>query len=126
MRSLVSRLRFETKLNLGIIAIVLGMALVLLPVVAKMTSSALVTENKLRGAALVESLAARAVNPLLAQDYLVLRNMVGEIGDVVYAFVQNADDRVVTHSFAKGYPVELVAANKVGNSERVPTGSCVG
>ena len=119
MRSLVSRLRFETKLNLGIIAIVLGMALVLLPVVAKMTSSALVTENKLRGAALVESLAARAVNPLLAQDYLVLRNMVGEIGDVVYAFVQNADDRVVTHSFAKGYPVELVAANKVGNSERV-------
>lgn len=119
MKSLFSRFKFETKLNLGIIAIVLGMAAVLLPVVSKMTSSALVTENKLRGAALVESLAARAVNPLLAQDYLVLRNLVSEIGDVVYAFVQNADNRVVTHSFVKGYPVELVGANRVDSNERV-------
>ncbi|MDP3430939.1 MAG: PAS domain-containing sensor histidine kinase, partial [Desulfomicrobium sp.] len=101
MISLFSRLKFETKLNLGIIAIVLGMAAVLLPTVAKMTSSALVAENKLRGSALAESLAARAVNPLLSDDYLVLRNMVGEVGDVVYAFIQNADGRVVTHSFAK-------------------------
>ena len=119
MTSVFSRLKFETKLNLGIIAIVLGMAAVLLPTVAKMTSSALVAENKLRGSALAESLAARAVNPLLAQDYLVLRNMVGEVGDVVYAFIQNADGRVVTHSFAKGYPVELVEANRVGSTDRV-------
>jgi PAS domain S-box-containing protein len=119
MTSVFSRLKFETKLNLGIIAIVLGMAAVLLPTVAKMTSSALVAENKLRGSALAESLAARAVNPLLAQDYLVLRNMVGEVGDVVYAFIQNADGRVVTHSFAKGYPVELVEANRVGSADRV-------
>jgi len=119
MRDLFSRLKFETKLNLGIITIVVGMAVFLLPVVAKMTSSALVAESKLRGAALAESLAARAVNPLLAQDYLALRNMVGEAGDVVYAFVQNADDRVVTHSFLKGFPVELTGANTVDNTERV-------
>jgi len=119
MKSVFSRFKFETKLNLGIITIVLGMAAVLLPVVAKMTSSALVAENKLRGAALVESLAARAVNPLLAQDYLVLRTLVSEIGDVVYAFVQNADNRVVIHSFVKGYPVELVGANRVESNERV-------
>jgi PAS domain-containing protein len=115
----IARLKFETKLNLGIIAIVLGMAVFLLPVVARMTSSALVTENKLRGAALAEGLAARAVNPLLAQDYLALRNMVGETGDVVYAFVMNADERVVTHSFLKGFPVELIAANSVASSEKV-------
>ena len=45
MKSLFSRLKFETKLNLGIIAIVLGMAVFLLPVVAGMTTSALVTES---------------------------------------------------------------------------------
>lgn len=118
MTSVFSRFKFETKLNLGIIAIVLGMALVLLPTVAKMTSTALIAENKLRGFALAESLAARAVNPLLAQDYLVLRNMVGEVGDVVYAFIQNSEGRVVTHSFAKGYPVELVEANRVGSVDR--------
>lgn len=119
MKGRFSRLRFETKLNLGIIAIVIGMALFLLPVVARMTSSALIAENKLRGTALAESLAARAVNPLLAQDYLALRNMVGETGDVVYAFVLNADDRVVTHSFLKGFPVELTGANSVADAERV-------
>ncbi len=118
MRVLFSRLKFETKLNLGILAIVLSMAVFLLPVVAKMTTSALVAESKLRGAALAESLAARTVNPLLAQDYLTLRNMVGEAGDVVYAFVQNADDRVVIHSFLKGFPVELAGANHVASTER--------
>jgi PAS domain S-box-containing protein len=119
VRGRIARLRFETKLNLGIIAIVLGMAAFLLPVVARMTSSALVAENKLRGAALAESLAARAVNHLLAQDYLALRNMVGEASDTVYAFVINADERVVTHSFLKGFPVELLGANRVDSAERV-------
>ena len=119
MRMRLSRFRFETKLNLGILAIVLGMAVFLLPVVARMTSSALIAENKLRGVALAESLAARAVNPLLARDYLTLRNLVGETGDVVYAFVMNADGRVVTHSFLKGFPVELSAANAVDVVDRV-------
>ena len=52
MKRILNRLKFETKLNLGIIAIVGGMALVLLPVVARMTSTALLDESKMRGAAL--------------------------------------------------------------------------
>ncbi|NLY40911.1 MAG: PAS domain-containing sensor histidine kinase, partial [Desulfovibrionales bacterium] len=95
MTRLFSRFRFETKLNLGIIAIVSIIALVLLPMVARMTSSALKEESKKRGSALAESLAARAVEPLLAQDYLRLRNMVGETGDIVYAFIQNSQGHVV-------------------------------
>ena len=54
----------------------------------------------------------------MARDYLALRNMVGEAGDVVYAFVQDADDRVVIHSFLKGFPVELAGANSVASTER--------
>ena len=38
MIRLLDRLKFETKLNLGIIGIVVGMALMLLPVVARMVS----------------------------------------------------------------------------------------
>ncbi len=118
MIRLLDRLKFETKLNLGIIGIVVGMALMLLPVVARMTGSALIEENKMRGAALAESLAARAVEPLLAQDYLRLRNMVGEAGDMVYAFIQNKQGHVITHSFLKGFPVDLIEANAVGDAER--------
>ncbi len=119
MIRMFGRLRFETKLNLGIIAIVLGMALILLPVVSSMTSRVLIQENRLRGEALAESLAARAVNPLLAQDYLALRNMAAVGGDVVYAFIQNEENRVITHSFLKGFPVDLAGANTVEDSRRV-------
>lgn len=118
MTHLLHRLKFETKLNLGIIGIMAGMALMLLPVVARMTGSALIEENKMRGAALAESLAARAVEPLLARDYLRLRNMVGEAGDMVYAFIQNSQGDVVTHSFLKGFPVDLIKANAVADAER--------
>jgi PAS domain S-box-containing protein len=119
MKSLFGRLKFETKLNLGIIAIVVSMAAVLLPTVATMTSSALVAENKLRGIALAESLAARAVNPLLAQDYLALRNMIIEAGDVVYIFILNAEQRVVTHSFLRGFPIDLATVNAPNNDGHV-------
>ena len=94
MKRILNRLKFETKLNLGIIAIVGGMALVLLPVVARMTSTALLDESKMRGAALAESLAARVVEPLLAGDHLRLHSMLGETGDVVYLFVLDAEGRV--------------------------------
>lgn len=119
MKRLLDHLRFETKLNLGIIALVGGMALVLLPVVARMTSTALVDENKMRGMALAESLAARVVDPLLAGDYLRLRTMLGETGDVVYIFVLDAGSRVAGHSFPKGFPVDLIRANAVPDNERV-------
>ena len=119
MKGLLNRLNFETKLNLGIIALVGGMALVLLPVVARMTSTALVDENKMRGMALAESLAERVVDPLLAGDYLRLRTMLGETGDVVYSFV-DAGERVAGHSFSKGFPVrDLIRANAVSDNEQV-------
>ncbi|NLV96136.1 MAG: PAS domain-containing protein [Desulfovibrionales bacterium] len=117
MRPIFSRLKFETKLNLGILTIVAFMALTLLPIVARMTSSALINENKMRGLALTESLAARAVDPILTQDYLRLRNLVGEPGDAVYAFILNDDGRVMGHSFLRGFPVDLIQANIVGSNE---------
>ncbi len=119
MKRILNRLKFETKLNLGIIAIVGGMALVLLPVVARMTSTALLDESKMRGAALAESLAARVVEPLLAGDHLRLRSMLGETGDVVYLFVLDADGRVTGHSFSRGFPVDLIRANAVADDQRV-------
>ena len=102
MKSLFSRLKFETKLNLGIIAIVLGMAVFLLPVVAKMTTSALVTESKLRGTALAESLAARAVNPLLARDYLATNP-----GKTIIAYCgtgREATNLYILFQYYLGYP----------------------
>jgi len=116
------RLKFGTKLNLGISAILIVMALLLLPVVGSMNAKSLVEEGKKRGSALAESLATRAVDPLLAGDFLRLKNMVDEqsaVGDVVYAFVLDEVGHVMAHTFNKGFPVDLVLANSVNNEARV-------
>ena len=113
----LSRLKFRTKLNLGIGAILITMAILLLPMVGSMTSKTLVEESKKRGSALAESLAARAVDPLLAQDFLRLKNMVDEqiaVGDVVYVFVQDNQHNVLAHTFHKDFPIDLIDANSVG------------
>lgn len=119
---LISRLKFRTKLNLGISAILIAMAVLLLPLVGRMMSQTLVEESKKRGSALTESLAVRAVDPLLAKDFLRLKNMVDEmsaVGDVVYVFVQDANAHVLTHTFQRGFPVDLLQVNGVADTDPV-------
>jgi len=113
---LFSRLKFRTKLNLGISAILISMASLLLPLVGNMTAKILLEESRKRGTALVESLSARAVDPLLARDFLRLKNMVVEqvaVGDMLYAFVQDNHGFVLAHTFEGGFPVDLLRANEV-------------
>ncbi|BDQ33449.1 ATP-binding protein [Pseudodesulfovibrio portus] len=112
---LFPRLRFRTKLNLGISGILIVMAILLLPIVGTMNARSLVDEARRRGTALVESLAARAVDPMLARDFLRLKNMVDEqnrVEDVVYAFLRDQDGHVLAHTFQKGFPVDLLAVNQ--------------
>jgi PAS domain S-box-containing protein len=114
------RLKFRTKLNLGMSAILVGMAVLLLPLVGTMSANSLVDESKKRGSALAEGLSVRAVDPLLARDFLRLKNMVDEqstVEDVIYAFVQDKNGFVLVHTFQKGFPVDLINANKVSTDE---------
>jgi len=118
----ISTLKFRTKLNLGISGILIVMAVLLLTLVGNMSAKSLIEENKKRGSAMVESLAARTVEPLLAQDFLRMKNMVdeqGAMGDVVYVFVQNERGHVLTHTFQQGFPMDLVGANQVADDVKV-------
>jgi len=119
---LLSKLKFRTKLNLGISAILIVMALFLLPLVAHMTTEALVDESKMRGSSLASSMAFQAVDPLLAKDFLRLKNMVDEkiaVGDVVYVFVQDRLGHVLAHTFHSGFPTDLIHANGVNDGQKV-------
>ncbi|MEF2232327.1 MAG: ATP-binding protein [Pseudodesulfovibrio sp.] len=118
----ISTLKFRTKLHLGISGILIVMAVLLLTLVGNMSAKSLIEENRKRGSAMAESLAARTVEPLLAQDFLRMKNMVdeqGAMGDVVYVFVQNEWGHVLTHTFHKGFPMDLVEANRVADGARV-------
>lgn len=119
---LLTKLKFRTKLNLGISAILIIMALLLLPMVGHMTSKALVEEAKKRGSALAESMASQAIDPLLAKDFLRLKNMVDEritVSDVVYAFVQDKRGHVLAHTFHGGFPSDLIGANSVADDKKM-------
>ncbi len=112
---MIHRLRhlsFETKLNLGIIAIITAMALALLPFVASITKEALLEEHRKRGLELASSLAARAIDPLLALDFLRLRDLITETREVAYIFIQDRAGRIVVHSFGPDFPLELASANQ--------------
>ena len=116
---LFPRLRFRTKLNMGMSAILIVMALLLLPMVGYMSANSLVEESKMRGSSLAASLAVRAVDPILARDFLRLKNMVDEqsrVEDVVYAFVQDRNGHVMAHTFQRRFPVDLLTANGVGEN----------
>lgn len=111
MNSPLRRLSFETKLNLGITAIIATMALTLLPFVASVTKDALLEEHRKRGVDLASSLAVRAIEPLLALDFLRLRELMAEPRDVAYIFIQDRAGRILTHSFGPDFPVDLATAN---------------
>ncbi len=119
-----SRLRFRTKINLGIASIVLCIALPLAVAVSRMAADALIDESKKRGSVLVQNLAVRVEDPMLAMDLLRLKNMVDELAaveDIEYAFVLDAADNVLVHSFPSAYfPVELKTVNRV--ADEVPLG----
>lgn len=113
----LTRLSFRSKIILGITAVVLAFGLVSALLVSKIASRAMLAEIKKRGLSLGLSLAARTADPLLALDFLRLKNMVDEVkessDDMVYAFVQDKSGQVLSHTFKVGFPVRLKDANQV-------------
>jgi two-component system NtrC family sensor kinase len=113
----LTRLSFRSKIIFGITAIVLIFGVLSALFASRIASSAMLEEIKKRGLSLGLSLAPRIADPMLADDFLRLKNMVDEVkessDDIVYVFVQDKDGRVLTHTFKSGFPVNLKAANQV-------------
>ncbi len=110
-----SRLSIRTKINAGIATVVLIFGLILTIMVVRITSRSLLDEIKKRGTSLTLNLAARSAEPLLAQDFLRLKDVVDEIkfssDDIMYAFLLDSNGQVMSHTFKNGFPVALLTAN---------------
>ncbi|MBM4274903.1 MAG: PAS domain S-box protein [Deltaproteobacteria bacterium] len=111
----IPRLSFRTKINLGIIGVVLVFGLVSGFLMSHITGQAMLGEIKKRGLALGWNLATRTAEPLLALDFLRLKNVVDEVkgssDDILYAFTLDQNGQVLSHTFKSGFPVELRQAN---------------
>ncbi|WP_449244828.1 ATP-binding protein [Desulfobacca acetoxidans] len=125
MTRFLDRLSFRSKIFLGITAVILVFGLLSAIFVSKAATHAMLGEIKKRGLTLALSLAARSADPILGQDFLRLKNMVDGVketsDDITYAFIQDKNGQVLSHTFQVGFPVELLDANKVpvGSSEHV-------
>lgn len=125
----LSRLRFRSKINLGLTLIVVFTALIIAFFVTSMASEALVNQTRKRGEVLAGNLALRAQDPMLSTDLLQLGSMVNEVkkadNEIVYAFILDDKERVLASTFNEGFPVQLRKANssdKLINIVMVDTG----
>ncbi|MFZ2089985.1 MAG: ATP-binding protein [Desulfobaccales bacterium] len=113
----LNRLSFRSKIILGITVIVMLFGLLSALFASRIASSAMLEEIKKRGKSMGLSLATRIADPMLASDFLRLKNMVDEVeessDDIVYVFVQDKDGRILSHTFKGGFPVNLKDANRV-------------
>ena len=89
--------------------------------VSRTVTQAMGDEYKKRGQALALNLAARCQNPLLAVDFLRLKDMVdetlGSSDGVVYAFIMDAHNEILAHTYEGGFPTALKTANGVERRE---------
>ena len=107
----------RTKINLGIMTIVLVSVLLIALSASQIVSRALFLEYRNRGISLAVNLAARSEDPILAMDFLRMRSLIGEVtssaGDILSAFIQDSDGEIISHTFSDGFPVQLKSANRV-------------
>jgi PAS domain S-box-containing protein len=121
----LGRMTFRSKLVFGIAAVVLIFGVLSAFFVSRVATSAMLGEIKKRGLSLGLSLAPRIADPMLAVDFLRLKNMVDEVkessDDIIYVFVQDKSGQVLSHTFKGGFPVNLKAANQapVGGSHHI-------
>ena len=114
----LNRISLRAKITLGIVAILLLFGLLLASMVSQAATRSLLREITKRGAIDARQVSAKAVDPLLAVDYLRLQNIVDEVksasDDVQYAFIMDTNQTVMAHTFTGGFPVALAEVNLLG------------
>ena len=90
----------------------LGVGLIL----SSMSSNALLEEGRKRGMAITSSLALRLAEPILAMDFLQMKNLIDNVDhqydDVIYIFLTDAGANILSHTFSSGFPTDLLRVNE--------------
>lgn len=108
-------LRFRTKITLGMAAMLILSCTIIGLTLSNMASTALLEEGKKRGRALSSGLAFRLAEPILATDFLQMKNLIDNVHnryvDVVYVFLMDTEGNVLSHTFSGGFPTDLLQVN---------------
>ncbi len=115
------KLGIQSKFYLGTLSLLLILGTAIFVVVSRITTDALLHENRHRGLTIGTNLSARLVEPILVMDFLAMTTLVdGTLNaseDVSYIFVLDIRGEPLTHTFMGGFPVELLGVNSVPEGE---------
>jgi PAS domain S-box-containing protein len=96
----------------------LGVGLIL----SAMSSNALLEEGRKRGMALTSSLAFQLAEPILAMDFLQLKNHIDNVhnqyDDIIYIFLTDTNFNILSHTYTGGFPTELLDVNVNGQKKQ--------
>ncbi|MBW1970732.1 MAG: HAMP domain-containing protein, partial [Deltaproteobacteria bacterium] len=115
------RFRFQSlrsKLLLAVFTLVLGSGLLISYLVTHRYSANLFDAMVAQGEYLSHSLALEATDKILTNDVVALQKLLTSHMEsnlnIAYLFVV-IDDRIIAHTFSRGFPTELIDANKQKN-----------
>lgn len=115
------QVNFKTKIYVGLFSLLFLFGSGAYLAASKIMRDALLEENRTRGHVIARSLASHAIEPLLAMDFLRLKNLVDDAvasnRDVFYAFITNARGEVLVHTFYGGFPIDLLEVNHPAPSQ---------
>lgn len=116
-----SRLTFRTKISLAMVAVLLLFGVSLAIVISRTASGALLEESKRRGVSAAFYVEARIADPLLAMDFLRMKDVADEVlrtgEDIAYLFIQNPEGIPLVHTFQGGFPTDLRIVNPVTDQD---------
>ncbi len=114
-RNYLHGLKLRTKFTLGAALMLVFCGLSIGIILSGMSSKALLEEGRKRGMALTSGLAFRLAEPILAMDFLQMKNLIDNVhyqyGDVIYVFLTDTDDNILSHTFSGGFPTDLLLVN---------------
>lgn len=91
-------------------------------ILSAMSSGALLEEGKKRGMALTSSLAFQLAEPILAFDFLQMKNLIDNVqyqyDDIIYIFLTDEHSNILSQTFSGGFPTDLLKVNVDGQQSQ--------
>ncbi len=118
---MLARLSFRTKISLAMMAVLLGFGVSVAVVISRTATQALLEESKRRGISGTLHVTARIEDPLLAMDFLRMKDVADEVTrtseDIAYLFILNEVGTPLVHTFQGGFPTDLLLVNSVSSND---------
>ncbi|MFW6005436.1 MAG: two-component system sensor histidine kinase NtrB [Desulfonatronovibrionaceae bacterium] len=115
-------MKFRTKIIMGMTSMLILCGLGIGLILSSMSSNALLEEGKKRGRALSFSLSYRLAEPILTINFLQMKNLIDNVHnqyhDIIYVFLTDENNNILSHTFSRGFPTDLIQVNQNGQDSQ--------